>query len=63
MQNQMAERDRPASASSLSKVEMGDACAIASAWLSENRNWIEAGGEGDLSRLVSALATRLRQRS
>jgi hypothetical protein len=41
---------------------LSSAVALASDWLLENRAWIEAGGSGDLDRLVRDLATHLRQR-
>lgn len=40
---------------------MASAVAVASAWVERNRDWIEAGGSGDLPRLVSDLATHLHQ--
>ena len=40
---------------------MASEVSIASAWLEENRDWIESGGSGDLHRLVRLLAEHQRQ--
>lgn len=41
---------------------LASSVALVSEWLSENRDWIEAGGSGDLDCLVRDLANHLRQR-
>ena len=59
--------DRPAGnhdefAGCLTPDVLASSAALVSEWLSENRDWIEAGGSGDLDCLVRDLANHLHQR-
>jgi hypothetical protein len=60
-------RDRSAPIEQATEIEvtpevLASCVSLASDWISENRDWIEAGGLGDLDDLVLRLAKVLHQR-